>query len=295
MKNLIPAVLVGLLALAIHQRADSSAQAPSKATAAEEVAAVTYEHLATAIIEIERESSSMCGPRAAALLVVTAGLCSCRPAAPSQGPVSGSSRLVDVTPREIRVDTNPNFLDVAPRAGLTAVLHGGGERKDHLLESVGTGAAFIDFDEAGRLDVFLVNAWALDEEPSRVRLKGRNVLYRNMGHGTFVDVTERAQVADGSWGCGVCAGDYDNDGHVDLYVTNFGPNRLYRNRGDGTFEQVAEKAGVAGRGWSAGASFFDADGDGDLDLYVACYVEATMDEVLAARRVAPTSGARKPG
>ena len=124
------------------------------------------------------------------------------------------------------------------------MLHGGGERKDHLPESVSTGAAFIDFDEDGRLDVFLVNAWALDEEPSRVRLKGLNALYRNRGDGSFEDVTERARVADQSWGCGVCAGDYDDDGHVDLYVTNFGTNRLYRNRGDGNFEQVAEKAGV---------------------------------------------------
>ena len=223
-------------------------------------------------------------PRAAGLLIVSACLCSCRPAAPSRGPMSGPSGSAEVTPRETRTSTNPNFLDVAPSAGLTAVLYGGGERKDHLLESVGTGAAFIDFDEDGRLDVFLVNAWALDEEPSRVRHKGRNVLYRNKGDGTFVDVTDRAGAADQSWGCGVCAGDFDNDGHVDLYVTNFGPNRLYRNRGDGTFEQVAEKAGVACSGWSAGASFFDADGDGDLDLYVACYVDATMDDVLAARR-----------
>jgi len=223
-------------------------------------------------------------PWAAVLLIGTAGLCSCRPAAPSQGPTSVPSSSVNVTPHKTRADTSPYFLDVAPSAGLTAVLYGGGERKDHLLESVGTGAAFIDFDEDGRLDVFLVNAWALDEEPSRVRLKGRNALYRNRGDGSFEDVTERAHVADQSWGCGVCAGDYDNDGHVDLYVTNFGPNRLYRNRGDGTFEQVAEKAGVACGGWSAGASFFDADGDGDLDLYVACYVDATMDDVLAARR-----------
>ena len=146
------------------------------------------------------------------------------------------------------------------------------------------GCAFIDYDGDGRLDVFLVNAWALDEQPSRVRLKGRNALYRNRGDGTFEDVTEQAGVADESWGCGVCAGDYDNDGRVDLYVTSFGPNRLYRNRGDGTFEQVAERAGVADPGWGAGSAFFDADGDGDLDLYVAHYIDATMDEVLAARR-----------
>ena len=157
-------------------------------------------------------------------------------------------------------------------------------QKDHLLESTGTGAALIDYDGDGLLDAFLVNAWALDEEPSRVRVKGRNALYRNMGGGRFEDVTDRAGVGGDGWGGGVCAGDYDNDGRIDLFVTGFGPCRLYRNQGDGTFEQVAERAGVASPGWSAGAAFFDADGDGDLDLYVAHYIEATFDEVLAARR-----------
>jgi hypothetical protein len=160
----------------------------------------------------------------------------------------------------------------------------GGTDKDHILESVGTGGAFVDYDEDGRLDVFLVNAWALEEDPSRVRAKGRNALYRNLGDGRFEDVTDRAGVADESWGCGVCAADYDNDGHVDLFVTCFGPSRLYRNRGDGTFEQVAEHAGVADAGWSAGAAFFDADGDGALDLYVARYIDASLDDVLGARR-----------
>jgi hypothetical protein len=163
-------------------------------------------------------------------------------------------------------------------------LYSGGPDKDHILESVGTGGAFVDYDGDGRLDVFLVNAWALDEQPSRVRLKAKNALYRNKGDGTFEDLTDRAGVADESWGCGVSAADFDGDGRVDLYVTNFGPNRLYRNKGDGTFEQVAEKAGVADAGWGAGSAFFDADGDGDLDLYVANYIDATMDEVLAARR-----------
>ncbi|AMV39257.1 CRTAC1 family protein [Planctomyces sp. SH-PL62] len=178
----------------------------------------------------------------------------------------------------------PRFVEVAASAGLTTVLYGGGPDKDHILESVGSGCGFVDYDGDGRLDVYLVNAWALDEEPSRVRLKGRNALYRNRGDGKFEDVTDKAHVADESWGCGVSAADYDDDGHVDLYVTNFGPNRLYRNRGDGTFEQVAERAGVADPGWGAGSSFFDADGDGDLDLYVANYIDTTMDEVLAARR-----------
>ncbi|WZO99284.1 CRTAC1 family protein [Isosphaeraceae bacterium EP7] len=179
---------------------------------------------------------------------------------------------------------DPLFVEVGNASGLTTVLHGGGEDKDHILESVGSGCAFVDFDGDTHLDVFLINAWALDEEPSRVRHQGRNALYRNRGDGTFEDVTERAGVADESWGCGVSAGDYDNDGLVDFYVTNFGPNRLYRNKGDGSFEQVAERAGVADTGWGAGSSFFDADGDGDLDLYVANYIHATMDEVLAARR-----------
>ncbi len=178
----------------------------------------------------------------------------------------------------------PSFVDVAATAGLKRVLYCGGTDKDHILESLGSGCALVDFDGDGHLDVFLVNAWALDEQPSRVRLKGKNALYRNRGDGSFEDVSARAGIADESWGCGVCAGDYDNDGRVDFYVTNFGPNRLYRNRGDGTFEQVAERAGVADEGWGTGSAFFDADGDGDLDLYVANYISTTMEEVLKARR-----------
>jgi enediyne biosynthesis protein E4 len=190
-----------------------------------------------------------------------------------------------VTPPPVPIEPpEPHFVDVAAKAGLTRVLYCGGPDKDHILESVGTGGAFVDYDNDGRLDIFLVNAWALDEEPSRVRIKGRNALYHNKGDGTFEDVTDKAGVADESWGCGVSAGDYDNDGHIDLYITNFGANRLYRNKGDGTFEQTAERAGVAVKGWSASSAFFDADGDGDLDLYVSKYIDATMEDVLAARR-----------
>jgi hypothetical protein len=208
---------------------------------------------------------------------LAAGIPACGPPPPA-APAAPPARRAQITPAE------PNFIDVAAAAGLTTVLYCGGTDKDHILESVGSGCAFFDFDGDGRLDIYLVNAWALDEQPSRVRFKGRNALYRNRGDGTFEDVTARAGVADESWGCGVCAGDYDNDGRLDLYVTNFGPNRLYRNRGDGTFEQVAERAGVAHSSWSTGAAFFDADGDGDLDLYVCAYIDCTMDEVLSARR-----------
>jgi hypothetical protein len=108
----------------------------------------------------------------------------------------------------------PRFVNTAPDAGLTALLYCGGVSKDHLLESTGTGAALIDYDGDGRLDAFLVNAWALDEEPSRVRVKGRNFLYHNMGGGRFEDVTDRAGVGGDGWGGGVCAGDYDDDGRI---------------------------------------------------------------------------------
>lgn len=220
------------------------------------------------------------------LLALSALFTSCdKPAAPAR--LQAGPRPLHSAPAPSNAklaSPEPYFVDVAAQAGLKTVLYCGGSDKDHILESVGTGCAFIDYDSDGWLDIYLVNAWALDEQPSQVRIKGRNALYRNRGDGTFEDVTERAHVADESWGCGVCAGDYDNDGRVDLYVTNFGPNRLYRNLGDGTFEQVAEKAGVADPGWGAGAAFFDADGDGDLDLYVANYIDATLEEVLAARR-----------
>jgi hypothetical protein len=179
---------------------------------------------------------------------------------------------------------DPHFVDVAEAAGLKTVLLCGGPDKDHILESVGSGAAFVDYDGDGRLDIYLVNAWSFEEEPSRVRERGRNALYHNRGEGRFEDVSQAAGVDDDGWGGGVCAGDFDNDGWVDLYVTNFGPNRLYRNRGDGTFEEVAERAGVADSGWGTGASFFDADGDGDLDLYVANYIDTTIEEALEARR-----------
>ena len=222
----------------------------------------------------------------AAVVVVSCVFCSCgKPAPPARTATAGAASAPPAkAPAPEPAVADPSFVNVADAAGLKTVLYCGGPDKDHILESVGSGAAFVDYDGDGRLDVYLVNGWALDENPSRVRVKGRNALYRNRGDGTFEDVTDRAGIADGSWGCGVCAADYDNDGKVDLFVTNFGPCRLYRNRGDGTFEQVSEKSGLAAPGWWTGASFFDADGDGDLDLYVASYIQSNMDEVHAARR-----------
>jgi hypothetical protein len=165
---------------------------------------------------------------------------------------------------------------------LAARTFDGGPTKDHILESSGNGVALIDYDGDGRLDIYLVTAAELT--PGRERVPHRNTLYRNLGGWKFEDVSAKAGVDAAAWGNGVCAGDADGDGFLDLYVTNWGPNFLYRNKGDGTFEEIAARAGVAAGGWSTGCAFFDADGDGDLDLYVARYVRATWDDVVRAQR-----------
>ena len=183
-------------------------------------------------------------------------------------------------------------MDVAREAGITRVVLSGRPGKDHLLDSAGTGVAWLDYDRDGRLDAYIVNGWRL--EGDRVAEKGRNALYRNRGDGTFEDVTDRAGVAgEGHWGSGVAVADYDGDGRPDLLVTNFGPNVLYRNRGNGTFENVAGKAGIEVPGWNTGAAFFDADGDGDLDLYIAGYVDCTLEEVLRAKPVLDWKGVER--
>ena len=171
------------------------------------------------------------------------------------------------------------FVDATAEAGLRAVTWCGRPQKPHILESGGTGLALFDYDGDGDLDLYLVNGWRL--EGAEIRERGRNVLYRNRGDGTFEDVTEEAGVGDDGWGCGVAVGDPDGDGRPDLFVTNFGPDVLYRNRGDGTFERMADPPGIDG--WSTGAVFFDADGDGDADLYVAAYIECTLEQVLHAK------------
>jgi hypothetical protein len=169
------------------------------------------------------------------------------------------------------------FKNVAQEAGLTAVtVFGGQETNRYLLETTGCGAAFFDYDGDGRLDVFLVNGTTLEGFP-----KGQeptNHLYRNKGDGTFEDVTQKAGLAQGGWGQGVCAGDYDNDGHEDLAVTYWGQNRLYHNRGDGTFEDVSARAGLASprTRWGTGCAFLDYDRDGRLDLFVANYIDLDL-------------------
>jgi hypothetical protein len=166
---------------------------------------------------------------------------------------------------------------VAAQAGLDAVtVFGGRDSNRYLLETTGCGAAFVDFDNDGKLDVFLVNGTTLEGFP-----KGQepvNHLYRNRGDGTFEDVTARSGLGASGWGQGVCAGDFDNDGFEDLFVTYYGQDRLYRNRGDGTFADVTAKAGMATRRtrWGVGCAFVDYDRDGKLDVFAANYIDMDL-------------------
>ncbi len=141
----------------------------------------------------------------------------------------------------------------------------------YLPEAVGAGCAFLDYDNDGWMDIYLVNSGPSDFFHPKVPL--RNALYRNNRDGTFTDVTEHAGVTGGNFGMGVAVGDYDNDGFQDLYVTGYGHNILYHNNGDGTFTDVTAKAGVAAPNWSTSAVWFDYDNDGRLDLFVCSFVQ----------------------
>ena len=171
------------------------------------------------------------------------------------------------------------FEDVTARTALARFRHtSGGRAKDYILETVSGGVAIFGYDNDGRADVYILNGSTLSALRGQAK-PPRAALFRNLGNWQFEDVTERAGVANGRWGMGVCAGDYDNDGDADLYVGNFGVSRLYRNNGDGTFTDVAEKLGVARKGWSTGATFGDYDRDGRLDLFVPGYVELDLNKL----------------
>jgi enediyne biosynthesis protein E4 len=189
---------------------------------------------------------------------------------------AGAAALVPgVSPRLVRGAESPVvFTDITAAAGLARALNvsGSPENKQFILEEMGSGAAFFDYDHDGWVDIFLVNGTSFDPKVRDAR--PASYLFHNNRDGTFTDVTARAGLTHSGWGQACCIGDYDNDGFDDLFVTYWGQNVLYHNNGDGTFTDVSERAGVAGSGtrWGAGCCFLDYDRDGRLDLFVSSYV-----------------------
>lgn len=178
---------------------------------------------------------------------------------------------------QMRDSTAPAILfrDVTKLAGIEFQHSNGATPMKYMPETMGSGALFLDYNSDGWLDVFLVDSGSLVNE--KLSRRARSVLYSNNGDGTFRDVTAHSGLKNPGYGMGACAADYDNDGWVDLYLTNFGPNVLYHNKGDGTFEDVTGQAGVSSPLWSTSCAFGDIDNDGNVDLYVTNYVDFGLD------------------
>jgi enediyne biosynthesis protein E4 len=174
--------------------------------------------------------------------------------------------------------SSPAFEEVSAAASGISWTHVNGRSPmAHLPETVGAGCAFLDYDNDGWMDIYLVNSGPCDFfQPSKPL---RNALYHNNRDGTFTDVTEKAHVPGNAYGMGVAVGDYDADGFPDLYVTQHPHSILYHNNGDGTFTDVTAKAGVAAPGWATSAVWFDYDNDGRLDLFVCHFVDYSKEKL----------------
>jgi hypothetical protein len=170
----------------------------------------------------------------------------------------------------------PAFTDITKQAGITFKHSIGDHHLDNIVEGTGAGACFLDYNNDGLMDIFLVTGvWTKnvsDNEGRDLRGKLHSVLYRANADGTYTDVTEQAGVKSTVYGTGCSAADYDNDGRIDLYLSNYGSNTLYHNNGDGTFTDVTAKAGLANNRWSTNAVWFDYNNDGWLDVYVTNYL-----------------------
>ena len=176
---------------------------------------------------------------------------------------------------------NAHFTDVAKEAGLRMpVIYGGVDAKKYIMEAMGPGCAFLDYDNDGWMDIFLLSGTRLEGDPP----EATNRLYKNNRDGTFTDVTEKAGLKAAGWANGVCVADYNNDGFDDIFCTYFGQNRLYRNNGDGTFTDVTKQAGLSEPGparWGAGCAFLDYNRDGHLDLFVSNYIRFSFEHAPA--------------
>jgi len=177
------------------------------------------------------------------------------------------------------------FVDVTSALGLHFQYISSHTPKHYLPETMGAGVALLDYDNDGRLDIFLVNGAPLSDPTPKGSMPQKtgpaywNRLFHQKQDGTFEDVTEKSGLQGSGYGMGVAVGDCDNDGYEDLYVTAYRGNKLYHNNGDGTFTDVTEKAGVAGGGWSTSAAWVDLDNDGLLDLVVLRYVQWDFDDI----------------
>jgi hypothetical protein len=182
-------------------------------------------------------------------------------------------------------DTPGNFVDITAASGVHFQHVASHTSKKYLPETMGAGVALFDYDNDGRLDIFLVNGAPLSDPtpkgtiPEKTGPMHWNRLFHQKSDGTFEDVTEKAGLQGAGYGMGVAVGDYDNDGFEDLYVTAYGGNKLYHNNGDGTFTDVTSQAGVGGSGWSTSAAWVDLDNDGRLDLVVLRYLQWDFDDL----------------
>jgi len=201
-----------------------------------------------------------------ARLLLSAGVACLAALAPGRAPAP-----------EKPADCPATFTDVAASAGLKFQHDRGATPRHFLAETMGSGLAWLDYDNDGWMDLYVVQSGPF---PAAGSPRAQDRLYRNNGDGTFSDVTAKAGLKDSAYGMGAIAGDYDNDGNTDIYVTNYGSNILYHNNGDGTFTDVTQKAGVAASAWSTSAAFADFDGDGFLDLVVLRYVDDSAEKDL---------------
>jgi hypothetical protein len=182
------------------------------------------------------------------------------------------------------------FTDIAQKSGVDFHHRASHTSMKYLLETMGSGVGLLDYDNDGRLDIFFANGAPIHDPeplhsiPEKTGPQYWDRLYRQKKDGTFEDVTQKAGLEGSGYDMGVAVGDYDNDGHEDIYVTGYGHNTLYHNNGNGTFTDVTKQAGVAGGGWSTSALWIDLDNDGKLDLVVGRYLEWDFTNIWCGQR-----------
>jgi len=200
------------------------------------------------------------------------------------------SSLAQNLPAQPKSAPNGKFVDVTQKLGIDFTRVASHTTRKYLLETMGSGVALFDYDNDGRLDIFFSNSGRIDEPmpkdaiPQKDSPKYWNRLYHQKSDGTFEDVTEKAGVSGVGYSTGIAVGDYDNDGHEDLFVAGYGGSTLYHNNGNGTFTDVSQAAGVAGSGWATSAAWLDYDNDGRLDLIVVRYLQWAFDDLYCGER-----------